>query len=50
MDYSLNEALDIAENLIRAIKGCRDDEMILKLEATLMCFQFGIKILTERKQ
>jgi hypothetical protein len=46
MDYTLNDALQIAENLISAIKGCKDEEMTLKLEATLMCFQFHIKTLT----
>ncbi len=46
MDCTLEVALNTAHNLIRAIKNCQDEEMILKLEATLMCFQFHIKTLT----
>jgi len=47
MNYDLENSLVIAEMLIAAIeKGTESDEMLLKLEATLKCFQFHIKTLT----
>lgn len=49
MNYTLDKALETAENIIRAIesqeKGEQNEELILKLEATLMCFQFHINTL-----
>lgn len=50
MNYTLEESLTIAENLISAIKTCKDKDLILKLEATLMCFQFRIKTLSKELQ
>ena len=48
MNYTLEESLNYSEKLIEFIKTAEKDndhEMILKLEATLMCFQFHIKSL-----
>jgi hypothetical protein len=47
MSFSLEESLDYAEQIIKCIeRNEEDEEMLLKLEATLMCFQFHIKTLT----
>ena len=51
MNYTLDQALDTAANLIRAIEsqenGEQNETLILKLEATLMCFQHHINQLTK---
>jgi len=50
MNYTLEESLDKAESLINAIKiqqrGENDEDILLKLEAVLMCFQHHINTLT----
>lgn len=52
MNFNLEDAMTITENLIRAIEkqenGEQNEEMMLKLEATLMCFQHHIKNLMKR--
>jgi hypothetical protein len=52
MKFNLEESLTIAENLIAAIihqeNGEKNKVLILKLEATLKCFQHHIKTLTVR--
>ena len=49
MNYTLEESLDKAESLINDIKiqqrGENDEDILLKLEAVLMCFQKHIKTL-----
>lgn len=51
MNFSLEESLDYAEQIIKCIeRNEEDEEMLLKLEATLMCFQFHIKTLTKELQ
>lgn len=50
MNFNLEDSMVIAENLIRAIeaqeKGEMNENLLLKLEATLMCFQHHIKSLS----
>lgn len=49
MNFNLEDSLQIAENLIRTIEAQENngnEEMLLKLEATLKCFQHHILTLT----
>lgn len=43
MNYTLEESLTITENLIKVFNNTTDENMQLKLEAMIKCFQHRIK-------
>lgn len=47
MKFTLEESLTIMENLIKVIKSNADknEELVLRLEATLKCFQHHVRSL-----
>jgi len=45
MNYTLEESLTIANNLIKAFNRSTDKNIQLKLEAMIKCFQYHIKSL-----